>query len=62
MRELKAILDESQHDIDAGRTIPMELVNAEVYEMLEQAKLDAERGVLATRPCRYQGNRPLYDS
>lgn len=43
MRELKEILDDSQRDIDAGRTVPMEKVHAEVREMLEQAKLDADR-------------------
>lgn len=41
-RALKEMLEESQRDIDAGRTIPMEQVHAEVREMLEQAKLDAE--------------------
>lgn len=41
-RALRDMLEESQRDIDAGRTIPMEQVHAEVREMLEQAKLDAE--------------------
>jgi antitoxin Phd len=41
-RALRDMLAESQRDIDAGRTIPMEMVHAEVREMLEQAKLDAE--------------------
>jgi prevent-host-death family protein len=41
-RALRDMLAESQRDIDAGRTIPMEQVHAEVREMLEQAKLDAE--------------------
>ncbi len=42
-KALRDILDESQRDIDAGRTIPMEQVHAEIREMLEQAKLDAAR-------------------
>lgn len=42
-RELRDILEESQRDIDAGRTVPMEQVHAEVRAMLQQAKLDAER-------------------
>lgn len=41
-RALRDMLAESQRDIDAGRTVPMEQVHAEVREMLEQAKLDAE--------------------
>lgn len=41
-RALRDMLEESQRDIDAGRTVPMEQVHAEVREMLEQAKLDAE--------------------
>ena len=41
-RALLEMLEESQRDIDAGRTVPMEQVHAEVREMLEQAKLDAE--------------------
>ncbi|QNL18532.1 type II toxin-antitoxin system Phd/YefM family antitoxin [Hyphobacterium sp. CCMP332] len=41
-RALRDMLAESQRDIDAGWTIPMEQVHAEVREMLEQAKLDAE--------------------
>lgn len=41
-RALREMLEESQRDIDAGRTIPMEQVHAEVREMLDQAKLDAE--------------------
>ncbi|WP_421786948.1 type II toxin-antitoxin system Phd/YefM family antitoxin [Hyphobacterium sp.] len=41
-KALKDILDASQRDIDAGRTVPMEQVHAEIREMLEQAKLNAE--------------------
>jgi antitoxin Phd len=41
-RALREMLEESQRDIDAGRTIPMEQVHAEIREMLGQAKLDAE--------------------
>lgn len=41
-KALRDILDESQRDIEAGRTVPMEQVHAEIREMLEQAKLDAE--------------------
>jgi antitoxin Phd len=41
-RALREMLAESQRDIDAGRTVPMEHVHAEIREMLAQAKLDAE--------------------
>jgi prevent-host-death family protein len=41
-KALKDILDASQRDIDAGRTVPMEQVHAEIREILEQAKLNTE--------------------
>ncbi|MEE2567179.1 type II toxin-antitoxin system Phd/YefM family antitoxin [Hyphobacterium marinum] len=42
VRELREMLAESQRDYEAGRTVPMEQVHAEVRAMLEQAKRDAE--------------------
>jgi prevent-host-death family protein len=40
-RALKDILDESQRDIDAGRTIPAEIVHEEIRQKLLQMKADA---------------------
>lgn len=40
-RELKDILDESQRDIDAGRTVPAEIVHEEIRQKLLKMKADA---------------------
>ena len=40
-KALRYILDESQRDIDAGRTVPAEVVHEEIRQKLLQMKADA---------------------